>query len=241
MDKKTADKIIRQNRENYDSFAESFSGTRNYLPEATKSLFEGCVKAGDCVLDIGCGNGRLYSFFKEKGANYVGIDNSKKLVKIAKNKFSEADFTIGDALDLPFAPDSFDLVVSMAVLHHIPSKGYRKKFFGEMRRVLKTGGILIVTVWDVRLRQMVKTRQWKRLKGYIKAQAMIPFGFSGFDFGDFYISWQNRFPRYIHAFNPSELEGFARSEGFSVQRSGTQKGGSKESNLYIIAKKMHNK
>jgi ubiquinone/menaquinone biosynthesis C-methylase UbiE len=237
MDKNTADKIIKQNQENYDFFAESFSQTRNYLPEVTKSLFEGRVKAGDHVLDNGCGNGRFYPFFKERGANYVGIDNSERLVDIAKKKFPEANFNIGDVLELPFASGEFDLVVSMAVLHHIPSKAYRKKFFREAARVLKPNGILIVSVWDVRLQQMVRARQWRRLKSYIKTQAMIPFGFHGFDFGDFYIYWQKRFRRYIHAFKVSELEGLAKSEGFSIEQSGIQKWVARENNLYIIAKK----
>jgi SAM-dependent methyltransferase len=198
------------------------------------------VKAGDCVLDNGCGNGRFYPFFKEKGVNYVGIDNSEKLIDIAKKKYPEAEFRIGDALELPFASGVFDLVISMAVLHHIPSKEYRKKFFQETWRILKPGGRLIVSVWDVRLWQMVRMRQWKRLKSYLKTQVMVPFGFQGFDFGDFYIYWQKHFLRYIHAFTISELENLAKGAGFLIDRSGIQKWVTRDNNLYIIAKKLQN-
>jgi len=241
MNRKTADKLLAQTRENYNSFAKDFSQTRNYLWPEMKSLASDYSKAGDKVLDIGCGNGRFYPFFQEKGVKYVGIDNSKELVAIAREKFPKVDFIVGDALCLPFAENEFDVAVAFAVLHHIPSRDYRAKFFSEARRVLKPGGILIVTVWDLRLFSMARLKQWKRLKNFIKSQIKIALGLEKFDFGDFFIPWQNKYPRYVHSFSFGELRSLAADSGFAIERSGTARSGSKEGNLYIIAKKLQNK
>ena len=241
MDKKTADRLISQTRENYDNISESFSQTRNYLWPEMASLVMGSFKMGSRVLDIGCGNGRFYEFFKQKGVRYVGVDNSEKLIAAAKIKFPEADFRVADALCLPFEENEFDLAVSTAVLHHIPSKVYRRLFFKEARRVLKPGGCLVVEVWDLRLTSMIKSKQWKRLKIFAKSQIKIAAGLDKFDFGDFFIPWQNKYQRYVHGFTFSELKKLASGAGFQIYKTDIASLGSKEGNLYIVAKKCEKK
>ena len=231
MNREIADRLLKETRENYDSIAESFSQTRNYVWPDIKSLVGDYSKAGQRILDIGCGNGRYYPAFKEKGTAYVGIDNSRNLIAIAKNKFPGAEFMVADALSLPFGESEFDLAVSVAVLHHIPSKDYRRVFFDEAYRVLKPGGWLIVTAWDLRPLSMAKAKRWRWLKSFIRGQLMIVAG-SKLDFGDFFIPWQNRCQRYIHSFSLGELKKFAASSGFRTIASGA-----KEGNLYIVAKK----
>lgn len=238
MDKKTAGKLLAQTRKNYDSFAESFSRTREYVSEEILQLLNAFVKRGNRVIDIGCGNGRLYPIFQNLDAGYAGVDGSKNLIKIAADKYPNANFTIGDALDLPFIADEFDLAVSLAVLHHIPSKEYRLKFFQEAYRVLKPQGIFILTVWDLRASTMIKQKQWKRLKSFLKSQIKIALKTEKLDFGDFFIPWQNKYPRYHHAFSLRELKNLAESAGFIVERSGAFGVGKREANLYIIAKKV---
>jgi ubiquinone/menaquinone biosynthesis C-methylase UbiE len=237
MDKRIAEKLLNQTRENYNNFAESFSATRNYLwPEAIKILGNDW-KSKSNVLDIGCGNGRYYSFFKEKDVKYVGIDNSASMISIARKKFPEGDFEMADALDLPFEANEFDGVVSFSVIHHIPSKELRKKFIQEAWRVLKPGGILVVTAWDLRPLTMVRSRQWKRFKGFLNSQIKKIFFLEKNDFGDFSIPWQNKYRRYIHIFTLGELKNLVENEGFSIEKIATSKLGIKEGNLYIVAKK----
>ncbi len=237
MNKKIADKILDEMHRNYDSIAESFSQTRNYLGSDAVSLLGGNLKAGDRILDIGCGNGRFFPFFKDAGADYAGIDSSEKLVAIAAAKFPEANFTVADALNLPFGANEFDLAISFAVLHHVPSKEYRLNFFKEAWRVLKPRGKFIATVWDLRPFRLIRTRQWKRFKNYAAAQIGIVFGAKKLDFGDFFIPWQNRYQRYVHAFGLRELEKLTKTAGFEIEKSGILGSGKKESNLYIIARK----
>jgi len=240
MDKKTADRLLAQTRNNYDGFACAFAQTRSYIWPEMAALVEENFKAGDSVLDIGCGNGRFYPFFKDSGGKYCGIDNSQSLIAIARENFPGAEFAVADALSLPFKKNEFDLAVSIAVLHHIPSKDIREVFFKEAWRVLKPGGIFVAAVWDLRLRTMIKTKRWRRLNIFAKTQIKIAAGLEKLDFGDFFIPWQKKYQRYHHAFTLRELRKLAVAAGFEIEKNGAISFSQKESNLYIVAKKLHN-
>lgn len=238
MNKKNADAILAQTRRNYDDFAESFAKAREYVPDAIAELIKNIAKRQDRVLDIGCGNGRMAPFFADRAAIYTGVDNSQKLINIAQKNHRGAVFAVGDALALPFPDGAFDLAWSSAVLHHIPSKLYRQKFFQEARRVIKSGGYFVVLVWDLRPATMMRQKQWKRLKSFLKSQIKIALGLERLDFGDFFILWQNRYQRYHHIFSLEELNYLTTSAGFAVEKIGVLPQGVKENNLYIIARKV---
>lgn len=237
MDKRNADKLLEKTKNNYDAFAESFSQSRNYIPAQMERLLAGRINVGDQALDVGCGNGRYYPLLEKKGACYRGIDISSKLVNIAKKKFPQGDFAVGDALFLPFKNNEFDLFFSVAVLHHIPSQGYRKRFFQEAWRVLKPGGTLFVMVWDLRLRSMIRVKNWRRLKNYLTSQAKAAARIEKLDPRDFFIPWQKEYKRYVHSFRPRELKKLAEGCGFKIEADDVLRAGSREGNLYIIAKK----
>lgn len=84
------------------------------------------------VLDVGCGDGYLCSILKEKTEAVSGVDISKTRIKRAKKRFKGIDFKVGDATALPYKANSFDLVIGVEVLEHIPNL---KKSVKEMTRV----------------------------------------------------------------------------------------------------------
>lgn len=96
------------------------------------------VEPGMRVLDAGCGEGNLSILMAKKGARVVGIDISEPNIEASKSYANEegcnVEFLLGDLENLPFADDSFDLVVSSHVLEHLSDfdKGLR-----EMARVSK--------------------------------------------------------------------------------------------------------
>lgn len=114
------------------------------------------VKAGDKVLDIGCGPGRLVLAACERvgqSGEALGIDPSAQMVALATRKALKAGlsarFVQAAAETLPFDDGYFDAVTSSLVVHHILGDDLKRKAFGEMRRVLKDVGRLLVVDFAV--------------------------------------------------------------------------------------------
>ena len=112
------------------------------------------LEAGDLVLDLGCGEGRhVISAYIEADIQAVGVDLSHTDLVAAQGKFSDFDepdnaaksfgLSSADALQLPFADNTFDKVICSEVLEHIPD--YRSALV-EISRVLKPGGLFCASV-----------------------------------------------------------------------------------------------
>jgi ubiquinone/menaquinone biosynthesis C-methylase UbiE len=97
------------------------------------------IQPGDKVLEIGCGTGHFSAYFEELGAQVTGLDTSPDLLHLAKDRYGsiKVDFTAGNALKLPFADHSFDLVAMIATLEFIidPGKALREAFRVSKGRV----------------------------------------------------------------------------------------------------------
>jgi len=100
------------------------------------------------VLELGCGAGYDAYFFCKNGADYTGIDIALENVERTKRHLSFYGYTPnvieGDAEELPFEDEIFDLVYSNGVLHHTPDIN---KAFCESHRVLKSGGVFYIIVY----------------------------------------------------------------------------------------------
>ena len=95
------------------------------------------------VLDLGAGTGDLGAEFRRQGARSVmGLDVSAAMLVRAEQKFGreKIDWLQGDALHLPFADETFDVVASAFVMRNLPDLAGS---FEVMARVLKPGGRLI--------------------------------------------------------------------------------------------------
>jgi ubiquinone/menaquinone biosynthesis C-methylase UbiE len=104
----------------------------------------------EAVLDVGCGTGSLALAAKVRvGANGTvhGIDASKEMIEQASRKAQRrrvpVDFRIATVEALPFPDNSFDVVFSTLMLHHLP-KPLRRACAGEMARVLRPGGRVLM-------------------------------------------------------------------------------------------------
>ncbi len=228
MKKEYAEYLLKKTKEDYNRIAEKFSKARSRIWEEVRFLFDDYIRPGDKVLDLGCGNGRFFEILKDKGIDYIGVDFSERLIEIAKKRYPQAKFQVADALNLPFSNDYFDKVYAIAVLHHIPSKEFRQRFLEETKRVLKPGGLLILTVWKI------KTKN--NLLSVIKYTILKLIG--KLDWGDTFESWDKKIQRYFHIFSKKELKRLLNEANFKVLEIGivrNERGN--RNNIYLIAKK----
>ena len=223
--------ILNKTRDDYNLILDKFSSTRKFIWRDLYPLFN-YMGSSDKVLDLGCGNGRLFEIFKNKNAEYIGIDNVSGLIDEAQKRFPEGSFQVFDALNLPFSDNYFDKVYCIAVLHHIPSIEFRLKVLEEVRRVLKPKGNLILTVWNL--------RNIKRAKKLLLKYTLLKIiGKSKLDFKDIFLPWRDNkgkvvTDRYIHSFSKSELKKITKKTGLKVKEIGYLE---KKYNIYLIAEK----
>lgn len=201
MKEKIIQKIKNDIKSFYEEVGENFSSTRGSL---WKDLlkFKTFVNNGDFILDLGCGNGRLLELFKNKNIKYFGLDQSRKLIELARKKYQSKDyqFVIGQAENLPFENNKFDKVFAIALLHHLPDQDGQKKVILEIKRVLKPKGLAILTVWNLRKTKFILKQIFYRLIYFKK--------FWGLSFYDFLIPWKTKnkiYWRYYRAFSKKEL------------------------------------
>ena len=113
------------------------------------------------VLDLACGTATLTILLKQDQprAEVVGIDGDEKILAIAKTKASSADVEIqfdeGMSFDLPYANESFDMVVSSLFFHHL-SRENKVRTLGEVSRVLKPDGEFHVADWGLPANAVMK-------------------------------------------------------------------------------------
>ncbi|MDP2709104.1 MAG: class I SAM-dependent methyltransferase [bacterium] len=91
------------------------------------------------VLDLGCGTGVFSPLF---GPNYIGIDISPLYIDYAKSRYAKT-FKVMDATKLDFPSGSFDMIWVNGVLHHL-NDNISLSIISEMKRVLKTGGRVVI-------------------------------------------------------------------------------------------------
>jgi 2-polyprenyl-3-methyl-5-hydroxy-6-metoxy-1,4-benzoquinol methylase len=113
--------------------------TIDLLSEAISS-----VQGVPQVLDLGCGQGHITEKIRQalSGAEFTGLDYSVSAIEYAHEHFSQIDFAVGDAYDMPYANEFFDVVVCNNLWEHVPDPLF---LLNKIKRILKPGGHLIVS------------------------------------------------------------------------------------------------
>jgi SAM-dependent methyltransferase len=125
---------------------------------------------GKLVLDVGCGMGRFAEVATRWGARVVGIDLSAAAEVAAKN-LADRDFVAfqADVFSLPFAPESFDVIYSVGVLHHTPDCEAAVK---ALAKYLKPGGTLAVWLYSGYNKWYRFSDFWRRFTHRMKPQTL---------------------------------------------------------------------
>ncbi|MFA6307015.1 MAG: class I SAM-dependent methyltransferase [Patescibacteria group bacterium] len=238
MDKQTQKNLLELVKRNYEEIAEDFDITRKkpLWPELVK--LAGMVKDGDKILDVGCGNGRLLQAFVNKRIEYLGVDNSERLIEAARKNMDfrlstgqaslcgndkeemaarNDKYAVVDILELDKLPENnFDYVFCVAVLHHLPGNDLRVRALEQMKGKLKPGGKIIITVWN-----LWNQKKFRRL--ILKYGLLKLAGRHKMDFGDILFNWKNNKGeqigrRYYHAFTKNQLKKLALAAGLKIEK-----------------------
>jgi SAM-dependent methyltransferase len=214
MNTEIAKKLLEKTKKDYEKIVVGFDETRLHCPHFKADLEQlvSYAALGSKVLDVGCGNGRLFELLQDKKVDYCGFDNCAPLIERAKTHFPAAKFLIGDALDLTFlGEERFDIVFSVAVLHHIPSRELRLQALKNINKVLNPKSLLVMTNWNL--------YQPKYLPLMIKYASLRAARKIILDNGDLLLPWQTKekiIYRYYHAFTKRELEDLLAETGFEL-------------------------
>lgn len=223
MDKETALAILTQNTKTYNAIGKAFSATRNYLWPA---LFEAktYLQNGMKILDIGCGNGRMTTLLEEyENIFYKGIDVSETFIIESRKTRKDSEnvkFEVSDILELKEEFVFYDMVFCIAVLNHIPSKKLQFQALENIYQVLKPGGILFMTNWNL-WNPKNKKSVWRSQK------------YGGFrECKTFWTVDDASYPLYYYAFTKGELQRMLEKLGFTILQSKY-----KDGNILSIVKK----
>ena len=145
-----ADSAVPPEINDYDGFAEAYTASNennliNAYYERPAMLGLAGDVAGRRILDAGCGAGALLAGLRDRGAIVTGFDKSAGMVELARRRVGDdADLLVAElGGPLPFPDGTFDDVTASLVLHYLEEWG---PALAELRRVLKPGGRLIVSV-----------------------------------------------------------------------------------------------
>lgn len=224
-----AEYLIKKTKDYFDKNVEGFSGSRKELWPEFEELKK-YIKDSEKILDLGCGNGRLFELFQDKNVKYIGVDSSEKFIQKARGKYGD-HFQVTDILSLPFFNNYFDSIWSIAVFHHIPSNELHLEVLEELKRVLKKDGRIIMICWHL--------YQGEYLKLLLKFTLIKFFKKSRLDYKDILLSPKKmKIQRYYHAFTKKELKKLFQKAGFRVEELRYLKRNKKKTNILIIATKL---
>lgn len=180
----------------YEKIATHFSHTRVYSWSWITEFLENIHSKNEnsLIYDLGCGNGRNMNF---KNLKFIGIDNCENFINICKTK--NLNVIKSEITNTQLPSNSADAIICIAVIHHLVSEENRLRALLEIKRVIKSGGKILLSVWSIN--QPKKTR--RNFKSY----------------GNNIVLWNNygeSYERYYYIFKIDELKSLIKKAGLHI-------------------------
>jgi len=195
---------------NYNNFAKTFSNSRKNMKWEEIDYFLSFLenKNNENIADIGCWNGRLLKFLKEKNINfnkYLWIDLSEWLLEEAKKIHKDWDFLKLNMLDLEKIDKKLDIIFLIASFHHLDFLKDRLKVLTNVYKMLKKWWKVFMTNWalDSNLNK-------EKYKNSIVENSKNEFW--GYD----YNIKIGKYTRYYHCFSLDELDYLFKKTWFKI-------------------------
>ena len=177
----------------YEQIAPHFNVTRinkwPWIEDFLNNLTENSL-----VLDMGCGNGRN---MEHKNIKFIGVDNCENFVKICKLK--GLNVINSNILNVNLENNIVDSIICIAVFHHLSNIENRIQALKEMKRLIKPGGKILLSVWSINQPQKIK----RKFNNY----------------GNNIVIWNSygkNFERYYYIFKIDEIKNLFKLVGFSI-------------------------
>jgi len=266
----TINKLNKLNKDFYQSVADDFSDSRQFFWQGWQripQLLEKNIKNKKKIqiLDIACGNARFAQFLKAKNINfnYLGLDSSAKLLKIAENTIERekidgqiiefdliANYLENQQINWPLA-EQFDLIVVFGLTHHLPSFDLRLIFFQSLKKILNNDGLVIVSNWqfakDDRFKKNILNLQKKGKNSKINIFQKIKLKklLKNLKNNDYLLDWRKKeknptkkeLIRYCHYLDNKASINLFKKADFQILDQFLADGKSHELNHYFVLKK----
>jgi len=193
------DNHFKTSEKTWDDIAESFDCTRR-KPWTECVDFINELPESYIVADLGCGNGRHLIPCAKRCKKVIGLDISRNLLSITQNKIKKE--SLGNVVlihcnltNIPLKDNSLDAALYIASLHNIKGRKDRLRSLKEVKRILKSDGRVLISVWS----------RWqdKYRKHFLKKLFS-----SKEEFGDIEIYWRQHnlnIPRFYHLYSKREF------------------------------------
>lgn len=126
-------------------YAESF--VKKEEEEEIIEEFLQMLPKGARLLDVGCGTADYFDFIAKHDLHYTGIDLSKEMIKVAREKHKDGEFYVQDMRKMDFPESVFDGIFCFNALIHMPMEEV-KIVVADFHAVLKQGGKIIISVQE---------------------------------------------------------------------------------------------
>lgn len=237
MEDEVKQKLLMLNQKFYDGLAEPFAQSRARPQPGFFRILDELPEPCDYFLDVACGEGRMGRFLQARNKIrwYTGVDFSGELLTKAQamtmGDFHRRDISQAGSL---YGLGSYDGVVCLAAMQHLPGQDSRINLLNEMKVCLNPDGRIIISNWQF----INSERQRRKIVPWDK----VDINEDDIDANDYLLTWQREGfgLRYVCLIDEEETAIIAEAAGLEIVNQFLSDGKERNLSLYTVLKPKEN-